>query len=115
VIARLPRWSDQLYARYLIGWWLGSSIFVAWLWAVYFAPVDVEFTWLSRLGLEIFCMFGAGLLAPGFVLGGWKALLVAAGRSAIRTRTDKALAVVFALWAVGWPALVLFSVYQHGR
>ncbi|HEY3764781.1 MAG TPA: hypothetical protein VGL44_06450 [Gaiellales bacterium] len=99
----------------MIGWWLGSAIAVACLWAVYFAPVDVQFTWQSRLGVEIFGAFATALLAPGFVLGGWKALLVAAGRSAIRTRWDRAIATVFALWAVVSPVFVVYSMFQHGR
>jgi hypothetical protein len=82
--------------------------------ANYLLPVDVQFTWLSMQGLTIMALIAGAWLVPGFVLGGWKALLVAVGRSGVTTGTDKALMVVFALWAVGWPLFVVLSLVQHG-
>lgn len=114
MIERLPRWSDRTAVRWLVGWWVGSIVALVWLAAYYLIPVDVQFRWLSIQGLEIFALLTAAWLAPGFVLGGWKALLVAVGRSSIRTGADKALLIVFSLQAIGWPLGVLFTVIKHG-
>ena len=68
-----------------------------------FLPVDVQFQWFSWQGLETLAVLGVSWLVPGFVVGGWKALLIASGRSSVRTATDKVLIALFALWAIGWP------------
>jgi hypothetical protein len=54
-------------------------------------------------------------MAPGFILGGWKALLVAAGRSTTRTTTDRVLVAVFALCLIGWPLFVTAGFVVHVR
>jgi hypothetical protein len=113
VIERLPRFSGRTTARYLVGWWVGSIVALACLAAYYVIPVDVQFRWLSVQGLEIIAFMIASWLIPGFVLGGWKALLVAVGRSAVRTGTDRALIVVFSLWAIAWPILVVVAAINH--
>lgn len=114
MIARLPRWSDRRAARYLVGWWIGSIVAVSWLAAYSVLPVDVRFQWLSPHGFEIIGYLVATWLIPGLVLGGWKALLVAAGVSSIRTGTDKALIAVFTLWTLGWPAVVMLTAVRLG-
>jgi hypothetical protein len=113
VIAQLPGWSDRRLARWLVAWWVGSVVTLVLLAAYYVLPIDVQTEWLSWWGLRIIGMMTAAWLFPGFLLGGWKALLVAAGRSSIRTTTDKALIVVFSLWAFGWPVIILIDVARN--
>ena len=112
-MGRLPRWSGRTTARYLVGWWVGSIVALALLAAYFVVPVDVRFQWLSVQGLEIVALLSAVWLVPGFVLGGWKALLVAFGCSSVRTGADRVLIVVFSLWAVGWPLVVVFTAINH--
>jgi hypothetical protein len=74
-------------------------------------PVDLptEWVWL----VEVFAFTTFAWLLPGLVLGGWKALLVAARRSDVRTGTDRGLMILFALWAVGWPTVWAASLALH--
>ena len=40
-------------------------------------------------------------LVPGILLGGWKAILVAAGRSTVTRRRDRIFIRIFTFWVVG--------------
>ncbi len=71
--------------------------------------MDVQFRWLSWQGIETLAILGASWLVPGFVLGGWKAMLVACGWSSVRTATDKVFIALFAFWAIGWPLSVVVA------
>ena len=93
----------------LVGWWLVSVIALDLVVTPLFLPVDVRFRWLSWQGLQDMALVGAAWLVPGFFLGGWKALLVASGRSSVRTATDKVLIALFGLWAIGWPVFVVVA------
>ena len=99
--------------RYLVAWWVLSVVVVAMVLLDYlWLPSDEA--WWSLDNLAFVGVAASLWLTPGFLLGGWKALLVAAGRSGIRTRTDKALVVVFAAWAVGWPLAMAVSMVRQG-
>jgi hypothetical protein len=111
VIERLPSWSDRRATQSLVVWWVGSIVALVPLTTYYLIPVDIQF---SVPGLAWGAYLTAVWLAPGFVLGGWKALAVALGRSSIRTGTDKALVAVFSLWAIGWPCVVVLTLIHQG-
>jgi hypothetical protein len=49
-------------------------------------------------------------LIPGLVLGGWKAISVALGRSVISRRRDVAWIAVFGVWAIGWSLVSLVDI-----
>ncbi len=114
MIARLPRPSDRRRARYLVGWWLGSVVTFSGLAAYYLLPVDVQFRWLSRAGFEMIGRLIAIWLISGLVMGGWKALLVAAGRSSIRTMTDRSVIAIFVLWTLAWPVVTILAAVNLG-
>lgn len=114
MIARLPRRSDRRTAAYLVAWWLGSVITFSGLAAYYLLPVDIEFRWLSWEGLEMVGRLIAVWLVSGLLMGGWKAILVATGRSSIRTGFDKAVIAVFILWTFVWPVMTTWSAVNLG-
>jgi hypothetical protein len=97
----------------LVVTWVASVVAVDLVATPLLLPVDVQFRWLSWQGLETLAVVGASWLIPGFVLGGWKALLVASGWSSVRTATDKVLIALFALWAIGWPVSVVVAYRLH--
>ena len=107
-------WFDRRAARYLVAWWIGSIITLAGVMFQLVIPMDRQPDLLSLRSLEIVAFVSGAWLLPGFVLGGWKALLVATGRSAVRTGTDRVLVIVFAAWAIGWPLFVLLGVLYRG-
>ena len=80
-----------------------SLIVLAVLVCHYVLPVDTEFEIVSPAGLLAVAAISFGWAIPGYASGGWKALLVAADRSQVRTRTDTIFVGAFAVWAVGWP------------
>lgn len=98
---RAVPWSTR--ARWLVAWWVLSVLVLVWLAVIFLIPSDVQFQWQDNL--RLIPVMTAGWLLPGFAFGGWKALLVAAKRSDVRTGTDRALMIVFAIWSIGWPAL----------
>ncbi len=99
-------WSRRT-SSWLVAWWVASVIALDVVVTPLFLPVDVRFHWLSWQGLESVALIGAYWLIPGFVLGGWKALLIGCGWSSVRTATDRVLITLFALWASGWPLTVV--------
>jgi hypothetical protein len=101
------RWSDRELARGLVGWWLTSVLVLACVGAYFVMPVDVQFDWFSINGLILIAGLAVTWLIPGAIFGGWKAVLVAAGRTSIASGADRALIVVFAAWAIGWPLFVV--------
>lgn len=108
-------WFDRRAARCLVAWWVGSIITLACVMFQLLIPMDRQPHLLSVWGLEIAGFMSAAWLVPGFVLGGWKVLLIAAGRSAVRTGTDRVLVIVFAAWAIGWPLFILLgTLYRMG-
>ena len=84
-------WFDRRTARWLVAWWVGSVVTLALLWFEFEVPLDTQPHLLSVWGLRTVVLISAAWLVPGFVLGGWKVLLVAAGRSAVLTGTDRLL------------------------
>jgi hypothetical protein len=114
VIAQLPRRSDRRTARYLVAWWVGSVVTFSALAAYYLLPVDIQFRWLSWEGFVMTGRLAAFWLLSGVVMGGWKALLVATGRSCIRTGTDKAVITIFILWTLAWPVLTTVAAVNLG-
>ena len=76
--------------------------------------MDMQPDLLTVHALEIVAFISGAWIVPGFALGGWKVLLVAAGRSSVRTGTDRGLSIVFAAWAIGWPLFVLAIGLLHG-
>ena len=103
----LEAWPVRRMLGVLVAWWVVSNVALAWQ-LVDTIPIDQPFSALSADGLRLVGVTTVALLAPGFLVAGWKALLVAAGRSSIRTQVDHGLIILFALWAVGLP-LVLVS------
>jgi hypothetical protein len=114
VIAQLPRRSDRRTARYLVGWWVSSVVTFSGLAAYYLLPVDIQLRWLSWDGFEIIGRLMAFWLISGLVVGGWKALLVAAGRSSIRTAADRAVIAIFILWTFVWPVMTTLAAVRLG-
>jgi hypothetical protein len=114
VIARLPRRSDRRRALYLVAWWLGSIVTFSTFAAYYLLPVDIQFRWFSLEGLEMVGRLMAFWLVSGLVMGGWKALLVATGRSSIRTGTDRAVIAIFILWTLAWPVMTTVAAVNLG-
>jgi hypothetical protein len=107
-------WFDRRTARCLVAWWIGSIITLACVMFQLLIPMDMQPDLLSVRALEIVAFMSGAWMVPGFVLGGWKVLLVAVGRSAVRTGTDRGLFIVFAAWAIGWPLFVVAIGLLHG-
>jgi hypothetical protein len=98
---------EPRHLRWLVAWWLCSLIVLAVLVCHYVLPVDTEFEIVSPAGPLAVAAISFGWSIPGYASGGWKALLVAADRSQVRTRTDTIFVGAFAVWAVGWPLFVV--------
>jgi hypothetical protein len=114
VIASLARRPDRRRARYLVGWWVGSVVTFSGFAAYTLLPVDIQFRWLSWAGFEMIGRLIAFWLISGLVMGGWKALLVAIGRSSIRTMTDRAVIAIFILWTLAWPVMTILAAVNLG-
>jgi hypothetical protein len=54
-------------------------------------------------------ILGGAWLMPGVVLGGWKAILVATGRSSVSRRRDRVAMRLFAGWVICW-ALLAYTI-----
>jgi hypothetical protein len=113
MIERIPQASERQVAASLVAWWLVSTAVLAVVFIVEIVPLD-DHVWsasVSTLGMA--AAISVVWWSQGFVLGGWKALLVALGRASLRTRRDKVWLGAFAIQAFGWPIFVVASAIAH--
>ncbi len=87
----------------VIAWWLVSVIGLAILTQIH----DHELGLPTSFGAAVYV--AVAWLLPGFVLGGWKAILVVAGRTSVTRRRDRIFVRLFTYWVVGW-SLIAYAL-----
>jgi hypothetical protein len=87
-----------LIAQVLVTWGLCQHLGIGLVLLIHFGAFSGSYGLAWNLLVAMSLIIG---LLPALALGGWKAILVATGRSAIRTRLDIAWLSLFGVYTIG--------------
>jgi hypothetical protein len=102
------RFGQRRYAGLLVAWWLVSVIGLA------IVSYQQGKSFAASFPLEVWAWVTFVWLLPGFLLGGWKAILVLVGRGSMTRRRDRVFIRLFTFWIVGWAILAYTMTLSGG-
>ena len=93
-----------------MAWWLLWHIGGGLALLVHWGLISTSNRWTFNVASVLYLIVG---LVPGLALGGWKAVLVATGRSSIKGKVDIVWLSVFGLWTIGWTLMALPNLVRY--